>query len=83
MRVDDAAVVDETGFLFSNELFFGDELVAKGLNEFVFGFELAGMGFEKCGFLGLQRFDGLHLRSKRGIHNAGGINGRRIRDGIC
>jgi len=50
VRVDDAAVFDETGFLFGNELILCGELVAEGLNEVVFRFELTSVSFEKGGF---------------------------------
>ena len=37
VRVDDAAVVYEAGFLLGNELILGGELVTEGLNDVVLG----------------------------------------------
>lgn len=51
VRVDEVTVVCKTGFLLGYKLILGGELVTKGLNDVVFGFEFAGMNFEKDGFL--------------------------------
>lgn len=72
---------EEAGFLLGDELILCRELVTKGLNEVVFGFELTGMGFEKGGIFGLQQLDGFHLCGKGGVHDAGRVDVSRCRYG--
>ena len=46
LGVDDAAVIYKAGFLLSDELILGGELVTEGLNEVVFGGEFALQGHD-------------------------------------